>query len=164
MSEVSDSSSPEQSREQKTSFFVTTMEKLADWARCSSIWISPFATSCCGVEMKQADLYSELEHLGAVFKKHHSKADVLVIAGAINGKTAPVLRSVYEQMPEPKWVIAMGACAINGGVYNQSYSVVEGCDKVVPVDVYVEGCPPKPEAFIQGIIKLKEKIKRIERQ
>lgn len=160
VSKLSDGSSPEQT----PSFFVTTMEKLADWARCGSIWISPFTTSCCGVEIKQTDLHYELEHLGVVFKKHHSKADVLIIAGAINGKTAPVLRSVYEQMPEPKWVIAMGSCAINGGLYNQSYSVAGGCDKIVPVDVYVKGCPPKPEALIQGILKLQEKIKRTERQ
>ena len=139
----------------------TTVEKMVNWARRSSIWPATFGLACCAIEMMatSASRY-DLARFGAeVFRASPRQADLMIVAGRLSQKMAPVLRQVYDQMVEPKWVISMGACASCGGIFN-NYAIVQGVDTVVPVDVYVPGCPPRPEALIYGIMKLQEKIDR----
>ena len=145
----------------KQGVFVTTIEELYNWGRRSSIWPMQFGLACCAIEMMStAGSRFDLARFGMeAFRATPRQADLMIIAGRLSKKMAPVLRQIYDQMPEPKWVISMGACASSGGVYN-NYAIVQGADQVVPVDVYVPGCPPSPDALLYGILKLQEKIKR----
>ena len=140
---------------------LTTVDKVVNWARRSSIWPATFGLACCAIEMMATGASKfDLARFGAeVFRASPRQADLMIVAGRVSRKMAPVLRQIYDQMPEPKWVISMGACASCGGVFN-TYTIVQGVDQVVPVDVYVPGCPPRPEQLIHGIMKLQEKIDR----
>ncbi len=140
---------------------VTSLDTLVKQARANSLWPLTFGLACCAIEMMCAAASRfDLARFGSeAFRATPRQADVMIIAGRLSKKMAPVLRQIYDQMPEPKWVISMGACASSGGVYN-NYAIVQGADQVVPVDVYVPGCPPSPDALIYGILKLQEKIKR----
>jgi NADH-quinone oxidoreductase subunit B len=142
-------------------FLTTKLDAVINWGRTNSLWPLPFGTSCCGIEM-MATLCSDYDmaRFGAEavrFSPH--QADLLIVAGIVNAKMAPVLRNVYDQMAEPKWVISMGACASSGGIFDV-YSVVQGIDTVVPVDVYVPGCPPAPEGLMHALLTLQERIRR----
>ena len=151
-------------REQEVATFeegllTTTVDKAISWAQSSSIWPATFGLACCAIEMMHtATPRYDIARFGAeVFRASPRQADLLVVSGRVSQKMAPVLRRVYDQMMEPKWVISMGACASSGGVFN-NYALVQGVDKVVPVDVYVPGCPPRPEGLIEGINILQKKI------
>jgi NADH-quinone oxidoreductase subunit B len=141
----------------------TSAEKMISWAvdqaRANSIWPLGFGLACCAIEMMAiVGPRFDVSRFGAeVFRASPRQADLMIVAGRVSVKMAPVVRQLYEQMPDPKWVIAMGACSSCGGIFN-NYAIVQGVDKVVPVDVYVPGCPPRPEALIHGIMKLQEKI------
>ncbi len=139
----------------------TTLEELVGWARSGSMWPMSFGLACCAVEMMHcaASRY-DLDRLGVVFRPSPRQADVMIVAGTLCNKMAPALRKVYDQMAEPKWVISMGSCANGGGYYHYSYSVVRGCDRIVPVDIYVPGCPPTAEALYYGIMQLQNKIRK----
>ena len=137
----------------------TTVEKMVNWARRSSIWPATFGLACCAIEMMatSASRY-DLARFGAeVFRASPRQADLMIVAGRVSKKMAPILKRIYDQMPEPKWVISMGACASVGGVFD-NYAIVQGVDQVVPVDVFVPGCPPRPESLIYGIVQLQKKI------
>jgi NADH-quinone oxidoreductase subunit B len=135
------------------------LTKLADWGRSQSLWPMTFGLACCAIEMMATSASRfDLARFGAeVYRASPRQADLMIVSGRVSQKMAPVVKQLYDQMPEPKYVIAMGDCASCGGVFN-NYAIVQGVDKVVPVDVYVPGCPPRPEALIHGIIKLQEKI------
>lgn len=138
-----------------------SLDSLLNQARANSLWPLTFGLACCAIEMMSTVAARfDLARFGSeAFRATPRQADVMIIAGRLSKKMAPVLRQIYDQMPEPKWVISMGACASSGGVYN-NYAIVQGADQVVPVDVYVPGCPPSPDALIYAVIKLQEKIKR----
>ncbi|OGL45412.1 MAG: NADH dehydrogenase [Candidatus Schekmanbacteria bacterium RBG_16_38_10] len=142
-------------------WLTTKLDLLVNWARKGSLWPFPFATACCGIEfMAVVSSHYDLARFGAeVVRFSPRQADVLLVAGTINDKIAPVLKKIYDQMPEPKWVIAMGACATSGGFY-RAYHVVQGIDEIIPVDIYVAGCPPTPENLIHGIMMLQKKIEK----
>lgn len=139
---------------------VTSLDTLVSQARANSLWPLTFGLACCAIEMMAtAATRFDLARFGSeAFRATPRQADVMIIAGRLSKKMAPVLRQIYDQMPEPKWVISMGACASSGGVYN-NYAIVQGADQVVPVDVYVPGCPPSPDALMYAVIKLQQKIK-----
>lgn len=142
-------------------FLITKLDELVGWARSGSIWPMTFGLACCAVEMMQAAASRyDMDRFGMLFRPSPRQSDVMIVAGTLTNKMAKALRLVYDQMPEPRWVISMGSCANGGGYYHYSYSVVRGCDKVVPVDIYVPGCPPSAEALIYGCFLLQQKIKR----
>jgi NADH-quinone oxidoreductase subunit B len=142
-------------------FLVTKLNDLVSWARTSSLWPMTFGLACCAVEMMHAAAARyDLDRFGLVFRPSPRQADVMIVAGTLCNKMAPALRKVYDQMAEPRYVISMGSCANGGGYYHFSYSVVRGCDRIVPVDVYVPGCPPTAEALVYGIMLLQKKIRR----
>ncbi|KPL00095.1 MAG: hypothetical protein AMJ91_05415 [candidate division Zixibacteria bacterium SM23_73_3] len=140
---------------------LTTMEKAANWARKSSLWPLGFGLACCAIEMLcTAASRFDISRFGMeIFRSSPRQADLMIVAGRVSNKMAPVVRLLYEQMPEPKWVIAMGACASTGGVFN-NYAIIQGVDKIVPVDIYIPGCPPRPEQLLEGIMKLHRKIEK----
>ena len=146
---------------QDKGFVVANVDKLVNWARTGSLWPMTFGLACCAVEMIHAYMSRyDLDRFGVVPRPSPRQSDVIIVAGTLTNKMAPAFRKVYDQMAEPRYVISMGSCANGGGYYHYSYSVVRGCDRVVPVDVYVPGCPPTAEALIYGILQLKKKINR----
>ena len=146
---------------QDKGFLLTSTEDIINWARTGSLHWMTFGLACCAVEMMHAGAARlDLDRYGVVFRPSPRQSDVMIVAGTLVNKMAPALRKVYDQMPDPKWVISMGSCANGGGYYHYSYSVVRGCDRVVPVDVYVPGCPPTAEALVYGILQLQKKIWR----
>ena len=142
-------------------FVTTSSDVLLNWARTGSMWPMTFGLACCAVEMMHAGAARlDLDRFGVVFRPSPRQSDVMIVAGTLVNKMAPALRKVYDQMPDPKWVISMGSCANGGGYYHYSYAVVRGCDRIVPVDIYVPGCPPTAEALVYGILQLQKKIRR----
>ena len=145
------------------SVIITSIDYILNWSRANSLWPLTFATSCCGIEMMQTVASdNDIARFGSeVFRGSPRQADLLICAGTITYKMAPVLRRLYEQMPEPKYVIAMGACTCGGGMFaDTSYSVVNGIDKIIPVDIFLPMCPPRPEALLDAIRKLQQNIKK----
>ncbi len=141
-------------------FLITTrLEWVFNWARKSSVWPMTFGLACCAIEMMATGASRfDMDRFGAgIFRATPRQSDLMIVAGTVTLKMAPVLRKVYDQMPEPKWVISMGACANSGGLFN-SYSTLQGVDKIVPVDVYIPGCPPRPESLLYGFMRLQDKI------
>jgi len=142
-------------------FVLAKVDDLVNYMRKGSIWPMTFGLACCAVEMMHvaAPRY-DMDRYGIVFRASPRQSDVMIVAGTLTNKMAPALRKVYDQMPEPRWVISMGSCANGGGYYHYSYAVVRGCDRIVPVDIYVPGCPPTAEALLYGILQLQKKITR----
>ena len=142
-------------------FITASAEDLFTWARTGSLWWMTFGLACCAVEMIHVNMPRyDLERFGAAPRASPRQSDVMIVAGTLCNKMAPALRRVYDQMSEPRYVISMGSCANGGGYYHYSYSVVRGCDRIVPVDIYVPGCPPTAEALLYGILQLQRKIRR----
>ncbi|MBE0576644.1 MAG: NADH-quinone oxidoreductase subunit B [Desulfuromonadales bacterium] len=138
----------------------TSLDKIVNWSRASSLWPLTFGLACCAIEMMATGAARfDLDRFGVLFRASPRQADVIIIAGTVTKKMLPVIQTVYEQMPEPRYVIAMGACACSGGIFD-TYSTVQGVDEYLPVDVYIPGCPPRPEGLLYGIMKLQEQIKR----
>jgi NADH-quinone oxidoreductase subunit B len=139
----------------------TSLEKMVNWARTNSMWPMLFGLACCAIEMMSAQASSyDMSRFGMeLMRASPRQSDLMIVAGRVSRKMAPVLRQLYDQMPAPKWVIAMGDCASCGGVFN-NYAILQGVDEVVPVDIYVAGCPPRPEGLIHGIVTLHEKVQR----
>jgi NADH-quinone oxidoreductase subunit B len=142
-------------------FLVTNLDNLVNWARTGSLWWMTFGLACCAVEMMHSSMPRyDMERFGVAPRASPRQSDVMIVAGTLTNKMAPAMRKVYDQMSEPRWVISMGSCANGGGYYHYSYSVVRGCDRIVPVDIYVPGCPPTAEALLYGILQLQKKIRR----
>ncbi|EME44810.1 hypothetical protein DOTSEDRAFT_72297 [Dothistroma septosporum NZE10] len=141
-------------------YALTTLDSIANWARQGSLWPMTFGLACCAVEMMHLSTprYDQ-DRLGIIFRASPRQSDVMIVAGTLTNKMAPALRQVYDQMPDPRWVISMGSCANGGGYYHYSYSVTRGCDRIVPVDIYVPGCPPTSEALMYGIFQLQKKMR-----
>lgn len=149
------------SKDGSSSFLTTRLDDFVNWGRKHALWPLPFGTSCCGIEM-MATFASEYDigRFGAEAMRFSPRqSDLLIVAGIVNTKMAPVLRNIYDQMAEPKWVMSMGACASSGGIFNV-YSVTQGIDTIIPVDIYVPGCPPSPEGVLHALLRLQEKIQK----
>ena len=144
---------------EKTPFLVGSLEKIITWAQANSMWPAQFGLACCAIEMMStaASRYDISRFGMEVFRASPRQSDVIIVAGRLSHKMAPVLKTIYDQMLEPKWVVAMGDCASCGGIYN-NYAIVQGIDTIIPVDVYIAGCPPRPEALLDGLIMLQKKI------
>jgi len=137
----------------------TSVDGLVNWARRSSLWPVTFGLACCAIEMMATGAARyDLDRLGVIFRATPRQSDVMIVAGTVTRKMAPVVRKVYNQMPEPKWVIAMGSCATSGGIFD-TYATVQGVDEIVPVDFYIPGCPPRPESLLDAIVALQQQIK-----
>lgn len=151
-------------KKNKVEWALARVDDLVNWGRKSSLWPLTFGLACCAVEMMHiaAPRY-DMDRYGVVFRASPRQADVIIVAGTLTNKMAPAFRKVYDQMPEPRWVLSMGSCANGGGYYHYSYAVVRGCDRIVPVDIYVPGCPPTAEALMYGILQLQKKIKRMKK-
>lgn len=149
---------------QRTPFLLAQLDELIDWARANSLWPAQFGLACCAIEMMAtAASRVDMARFGMeVFRASPRQSDVMIVAGRVSQKMAPVLRTIYDQMLEPKWVVAMGDCASCGGVYN-NYAIIQGVDKIAPVDIYVAGCPPRPEALLDGLILLQKTIREKKR-
>jgi len=149
-------------KKNKVEWALARVDDLVNWGRKSSLWPLTFGLACCAVEMMHiaAPRY-DMDRYGVVFRASPRQADVIIVAGTLTNKMAPAFRKVYDQMPEPRWVLSMGSCANGGGYYHYSYAVVRGCDRIVPVDIYVPGCPPTAEALMYGILQLQKKVKRM---
>ena len=146
---------------QDKGFLLTSTEDLINWARTGSLHWMTFGLACCAVEMMHTSMPRyDLERFGTAPRASPRQSDLMIVAGTLTNKMAPALRKVYDQMPEPRYVISMGSCANGGGYYHYSYSVVRGCDRIVPVDIYVPGCPPTAEALLYGLMQLQRKIRR----
>ena len=145
----------------KSNVLTTTLESAINWGRKNSLWPMPFGTACCGIEFKAVlAARTDISRFGAeAIRFSPRQSDLLIVAGRISIKMMPVLIRIYEQMPEPKWVISMGACASTGGVFD-TYSVIQGVDQFIPVDVYVPGCPPRPEGVVEGLMKLQDLVSK----
>ena len=142
-------------------YILTTVNDVINWSRTGSLYWMTFGLACCAVEMMHTSIPRyDLERFGAIPRGSPRQSDLMIVAGTLTNKMAPALRKVYDQMPEPRYVISMGSCANGGGYYHYSYSVVRGCDRIVPVDIYVPGCPPSAEALLYGILQLQKKIRR----
>lgn len=143
----------------KEGFLTTTLDTVVNWARSNAVWPMPMGLACCAIEMMATGAaHYDLARFGMeVFRASPRQADLMIVAGRVSQKMAPVLRQVFDQMPDPKWVISMGACASTGGMFN-NYALVQGVDQVVPVDIYVPGCPPGPQSLMHGILTLHDKI------
>ncbi len=142
-------------------YVVTSLDEVINWARTGSLWWMTFGLACCAVEMMQGSMPRyDIERFGFAPRASPRQSDVMIVAGTLTNKMAPALRKVYDQMSEPRYVISMGSCANGGGYYHYSYSVVRGCDRIVPIDIYIPGCPPTAEAFVYGILQLQKKIRR----
>lgn len=142
-------------------FILTALDEVITWARTGSLMWMTFGLACCAVEMMQASTPRyDLERFGMAPRGSPRQSDLMIVAGTLTNKMAPALRKVYDQMPNPRYVLSMGSCANGGGYYHYSYSVVRGCDRIVPVDVYVPGCPPSAEALLYGLLQLQKKIRR----
>ena len=142
-------------------YILATVNDVINWSRTGSLYWMTFGLACCAVEMMHTSLPRyDLERFGAIPRGSPRQSDLMIVAGTLTNKMAPALRKVYDQMPEPRYVISMGSCANGGGYYHYSYSVVRGCDRIVPVDIYVPGCPPSAEALLYGIMQLQKKIRR----
>ncbi len=140
-------------------FMVTKLDELLNWGRKSSLWYLLFGLACCAIEMMQTGgPRTDLDRFGSVFRATPRQSDLMIVAGTLTYKMASRCRRLYDQMPEPKYVISMGSCSNCGGLFQLSYSVCKGVDKIMPVDVYVPGCPPRPEALTEGLLKLQEKV------
>ncbi|KAK6396597.1 hypothetical protein LTR65_008495 [Meristemomyces frigidus] len=141
-------------------YALTSLDAIANWARQGSLWPMTFGLACCAVEMMHLSTprYDQ-DRMGIIFRASPRQSDVMIVAGTLTNKMAPALRQVYDQMPDPRWVISMGSCANGGGYYHYSYSVTRGCDRIVPVDIYVPGCPPTAEALMFGIFQLQKKMR-----
>ena len=138
---------------------ITSFDKIINWARVSSLWPMTFGLACCAIEMMAVYAsHNDLDRMGIIPRGSPRQSDFMFVAGTVTKKMSEVVRRVYDQMPEPRYVISVGSCANSGGIFN-SYSTVQGCDTFLPIDVYIPGCPPRPEAFIDGIIKLQEKMR-----
>jgi NADH-quinone oxidoreductase subunit B len=160
-SEFNDNETLEELQKTGANVFMSTLDALINWGRSNSVWPLTFATSCCGIEMMAAGApRHDFARFGIeVYRASPRQADVIVVAGTIVKKMAPVLKRLYDQMADPKYVIAMGACAISGGPFHyNSYSAIRGVDEIIPVDVYIPGCPPRPEALLYGIMQLQRRI------
>ena len=141
-------------------FVVSKVDEVVNYFRKGSMWPMTFGLACCAVEMMQAAASRyDFDKFGIVFRASPRQSDVMIVAGTLTNKMAPALRKVYDQMPDPRWVVSMGSCANGGGYYHYSYAVVRGCDRIVPVDIYVPGCPPTAEALLYGLMQLQKKIK-----
>jgi len=143
------------------SIILTTVDKMVNWARKRSMWPLGFGLACCAIEMISTfSAHFDLSRFGMeVMRPSPRQADLMIVAGRVSNKMAPVVKTLYEQMPNPKWVISMGACASCGGVFN-NYAILQGVDRIIPVDIYVPGCPPRPEQLMDGIVKLHEKLQK----
>jgi len=148
-------------KQNKVEWALARVDDLVNWGRKGSLWPLTFGLACCAVEMMHiaAPRY-DMDRYGIVFRASPRQADVIIVAGTLTNKMAPAFRKVYDQMPEPRWVVSMGSCANGGGYYHYSYAVVRGCDRIVPVDIYVPGCPPTAEALMYGFLQLQKKVKR----
>lgn len=145
----------------KPNILTTSYDLLFDWARSNSLWWLMMGLACCAIEqMSTGGSHYDLDRFGFYFRPSPRQADLMIVSGTVTTKMAPVLRKLYDQMAEPKWVVAMGSCAITGGPFRDSFSVIKGVDLIMSVDVYVPGCPPRPEALLHGLMTVQQKIKR----